>query len=227
MLVASQFLPIGIWLERGIRWIGHLGTLGVLIFIALYIALSTAGVPIIPLNIAAGVLLGPWLGFSAGLVAASASAMLCFVLARTWLAAWVERMLARHPRFAAMLAAIEHGGWQMVLLIRVMPLVPVVLKNYGFGLTHLRPRNYVLPMVVSLIPNVLIYTYLGSIGYLTLSGNSEKLGGWKIVLYVTVGVAAAACAVGILLLARREMRRQMNASHPAPPTALQQPRESR
>lgn len=225
LAVAWQFFPVGAYLEAGVRWIARLGVWGVALFLILYVLLGIVGAPIIPLNIAAGILFGLGLGFATGLIAASATAMICFVLARTWASAWVEKRLAGHPRFAAMLAAIEHGGWRMVLLIRIMPLVPVVLKNYGFGLTHLRPREYFVPMVLSLAPNVLIYSYLGSIGYLTLSGGAQHPGPWQYALYAAVGIGAVGCAVGILLLARREMDRHMrqppesSATVPPPPSA--------
>ncbi len=53
-------------------------------------------------------------------------------------------------------------GLRVVTLIRMSPLFPFNLINYGLGLTKLRLRDYVLGSVVGMAPAILLFVYVGS-----------------------------------------------------------------
>jgi uncharacterized membrane protein YdjX (TVP38/TMEM64 family) len=51
---------------------------------------------------------------------------------------WVEKSVEKYPKFKAVDAAIAEKGWIIVLLVRLSPVIPFNLLNYGLALTSVR-----------------------------------------------------------------------------------------
>ena len=65
---------------------------------------------------------------------------------------WVEGRVKRSPRFRAIDEAVASGGFRLVLLLRLSPLVPFNLLNYMLGLTRVSTRDYILGSVIGMAP---------------------------------------------------------------------------
>lgn len=108
-------------------------------FIALYIVASVLLVPASALTLGAGYLFGPLLGTAIVSAASTAGAGASFLLSRTLARPLVQSRLEGNERFEAVNKAVAAKGPQVVLLLRLSPLFPFGLLNYGLGLSQVRP----------------------------------------------------------------------------------------
>lgn len=193
--MAIWLLPVIDWVRAAVRFIDGMDTWGVVAFVLIYAVLSTLAVPITPMNIAAGLLFGAATGFLAALCGAVTAAVVSFLLARYSLHEWVSRKLACYPKSSAILEGMERHGWKTVLLIRLNPLVPASIKNYCFGVTDIPLWKYASATILGQAPSVLLYSYLGSAGHMTVTGK-DGLSALDYVLYGT-GLAVAVVVTAI------------------------------
>ena len=152
-------------------WVNGLGPWGPVVFIAGYVVACIAFIPGSFLTIAAGAIFGVAKGVAVVFVGASLGASAAFLIARYLARGTVERRIAGNPRFAAIDRAIGLEGRKIVLLLRLSPVFPFNLLNYGLGLTQVRFTDYLLAMA-GLLPGTLLYVYSGK-----LAGDLAALAG--------------------------------------------------
>ena len=133
-----------------------------LIFLALHIIASLTFVPRSLLGVAAGIVFGAWWGLVWAALGSVVGAIAGFLLARYVHSAVFDR--ARWARFAAILERAERGGWRMVTLIRLVPVIPHSLSNYALGLTRLRLGDYALGSLLGQLPLTVATVDLGAAG---------------------------------------------------------------
>jgi uncharacterized membrane protein YdjX (TVP38/TMEM64 family) len=136
---------------------------------------------------------------------------LAFLLGRTVLRGPTERLLRRHPRFAAVDTAVADEAFRVVLLLRLSPLVPFNLLNYGLGVTRVPTGTYLLASVVGMLPGALLYVYLGtslSSAAELLSGRRPEAGAAEKLLFA-VGLLAT---LAVVFLVARAARRALEAT---------------
>lgn len=162
-IVAVHHQGAGGLLRSALEWIGRLGPLGPLAFIALYVGACVAFVPGSILTIGAGVVFGLVRGSIYVSIAATLGATSAFLIGRYLARDWVAAMIAANPRFRAIDEAVGREGWKIVGLSRLSPVFPFNLLNYAFGLTRVRLRDYFLASWLGMIPGTVMYVYIGSI----------------------------------------------------------------
>jgi uncharacterized membrane protein YdjX (TVP38/TMEM64 family) len=161
-------LALGSWvalgggdLLRDVRqWVDSLGMWGPVVFAVIYALAVTALLPGSVLTASAGVLFGLSVGAGAVLVGATAGAALSFGLAR-WLGRPVVARYAGSGRLARLDAFLTRRGFVAVLLVRLVPLFPFSVINYGAGVAGVRFSSYVTATALGIIPGTLVYTGLG------------------------------------------------------------------
>ncbi|GGF94342.1 hypothetical protein GCM10007304_05210 [Rhodococcoides trifolii] len=161
------------------------GAWGVVAFMAVYVLVTLTPFPASALTIASGLLFGLVTGAVIVLVAATVGSWLGFRLSR-----WLGRdAVARigWARVASIDALIGRRGFLSILLIRLVPVFPLVAVNYAAGLSAVREREYVLGTVLGIIPATIGYTALGAYGTSPLS--------WPFLIAV-VAVALIAAVAG-------------------------------
>ncbi len=222
-------LPIDTWLVALVDWIRAAGPGGVAVYGAVYVAATLLLLPGSALTAGAGFAYGPLWGTLLASPVSVLAATLSFALGRTVARGWVARRIADWPRFAAVDHAIGEDGFRTVLLLRLSPLFPFNLLNYGLGLTRVRPRDYVLGSLLGMLPGTALYVYLGSLvtsaGELS-SGRASDAGAAGPVLYWVGFGATLVVTVVITRSARRALDRALAtpsgeasaASHPTPET---------
>jgi uncharacterized membrane protein YdjX (TVP38/TMEM64 family) len=166
-----------------------------LVFLALHVVASLVFVPRSLLGVAAGIVFGAWWGLLWAALGSVIGAIAGFLVARYVHAALFER--ARWTRLTALLDRAERGGWRMVALIRLVPVIPHSLSNYALGLTRLRLGDYALGSLLGQLPLTIATVDLGAAGERAMRGAAD----W--VLPTAVGLGALALTVIIPALARR------------------------
>jgi pyruvate/2-oxoglutarate dehydrogenase complex dihydrolipoamide dehydrogenase (E3) component/uncharacterized membrane protein YdjX (TVP38/TMEM64 family) len=162
-------------LEQAPQWIPDLGFWGLVILGAAYLPAALVSFPPASLlTIAAGALYPVAQATIAISLGSTLAATCAFLLGRTLARGWVEANVAKRPIFKALDTAVAEGGFKIVLLTRLSPLLPFFLLNYAYGLTKVRLRDYVLASWIGMLPGTLLYIYIGS-----TVGSAAALAGGK------------------------------------------------
>lgn len=179
-----------------------MGPLGALYFGIVYTIAEVLAIPAIPLTASAGYLFGVTEGTAIVLLSASIAASIGFILGRTFLRSYVERILEDNPEFKRIDRAIGQEGFKVILLLRLSPLFPFSLSNYLYGITSVEFWPYFFGTMLGFAPGTIAYVYTGEIGKaLTIeSGTAEPwyvyVGG--LVLFSGVLKIVADVATGII-----------------------------
>lgn len=166
-----------------------------LVFLGLHVVASLTFVPRSLLGFAAGIVFGVWWGLLWAALGSVVGALAGFLLARYVHSAVFDR--ARWTRFAALLERAERGGWRMVTLIRLVPVIPHSLSNYALGLTRLRLGDYALGSLLGQLPLTIATVDLGAAGERAMRGATDWL------LPSAFGLGALALTILIPALVRR------------------------
>ena len=166
---------------------------------AAFLPVCLVALPGTPLTLGAGWVYGVVPTTIAVSVGSTLGASLAFLVGRYFARGWVEKKIAAHPRFQAIDRAVGAQGFKIVLMLRLTPLVPFNLLNYGLALTRVSFRDYVLASWIGMLPGTLLYVYLGSAAGEAAAGSDSDLlgrvGFWgSLVVTVVVTVAVSRIA---------------------------------
>ena len=206
-LVMLGLLAAGIvaaWRWRSLfdplAWTGRIAgsPLAPLAFLALHIAASLFFVPRTLLALGAGLVFGMWWGIVWAALGSVAGAVCGFLVSRYINAGFVGD--ANPAGLRALLARAEHGGWRMVAIVRLVPLIPHSLTNYALGLTGVRLGAYAFGSLLGQLPLTVAYADLGAAGGRVLLG-----GDWRhdLLWPGLIGVSALVLSLLIPALSRR------------------------
>ncbi|MGF1604144.1 MAG: TVP38/TMEM64 family protein [Thermosynechococcaceae cyanobacterium] len=157
-------------LVDALEWVKELGPVGAIAFIGLYIVATVAFIPGSLLTLGAGVLFGVPLGSVVVFVGATLGATAAFLVGRYLARNWVAQKIEGNQSFAAIDTAVGKEGLKIVTLLRLSPIFPFNLLNYGLGVTGVSLKDYVIGSI-GMLPGTIMYVYLGS-----LAGNLATLG---------------------------------------------------
>ncbi len=188
-------------------WVDGLGFWGPLVFIGGYAAAVVAFVPGSLLTLAAGAVFGIAEGTAYVFVAATLGAAAAFLVSRHLARGAIERRLEGNPRFSAIDRAVGSEGRKIVFLLRLSPVFPFNLLNYGLGLTQVRFVDYFVASF-GMLPGTLLYVYYGK-----LAGDVAALAGGASVErglgYYVVLVLGLVATVAVTMIVARTARRAL------------------
>ncbi len=209
-------LPIADLVRAALDWTAANRESAWIAFIALYIVATVCFVPGLPLTLAAGAIFGVAAGTALVSVGSTLGATAAFFVGRTVARDWVGRRIEAWPRFRAVDRAVASRGFWVVLLMRLSPALPFFLLNYAFGITAVKPREYVFGSWLGMLPATLAYVYAGSVAAnlgQALAGKAQLgAAGW-----VLLGVGLAATVTVTVLvtrLARGYLEREIASGSP-------------
>ena len=157
IIIISAKLGVGEKLGALQDWIRSLGVLGPLVFTAVYAGATVAALPGSALSILAGAIFGPVLGVIIVIFAATLGASLAFLVSRYFARSSIEKWLEGNEKFRKLDDLTAKHGDIMVAITRLVPIFPFNLLNYGFGLTRVRFRTYVVWSFVCMLPGTILY----------------------------------------------------------------------
>jgi uncharacterized membrane protein YdjX (TVP38/TMEM64 family) len=167
-----------------------------LIYVLAHTVASLIFVPRTFLAVAAGLLFGTAGGFIWATVGSTAGAVAGFLLARYVNSGLIEP--ERMPKLGPLLVKAETGGWRAVAALRLIPVIPQPVTNYGLGLTRLPLWSYTLGTLIGSVPMTIAYVEFGAAGDEVLSGGANWL------LPTAIGaLVVAASTVAPMLIGRK------------------------
>ena len=146
VVTVAKLLPVDEWLNEVKEHVRELGALGPVVYGVLYVVAALAFVPGSAITVGSGAIFGVALGTLVVSLASTAAVAISFPLARTLLRSRIEGLAMRKPAFRAIDDAIAEGGWKIVGLLRLSPVVPFTALNYFLGLTR---TDYIPAVLVS------------------------------------------------------------------------------
>ena len=164
LLVAAVLtLPIRDWLAQFVTWTAIHRETAWILFLLVYVLATVCFLPALPLTIAAGAIFGIGAGFALVSVSSTLGATAAFFIGRTVARDWVSRKIAAWPVFRALDRSLADRGFWIVLLTRLSPLLPFFLLNYAYGVSAVKPRDYIPASWIGMMPGTLLYVYAGSL----------------------------------------------------------------
>jgi uncharacterized membrane protein YdjX (TVP38/TMEM64 family) len=204
----ESFPPTETLVEFLRRW-GEMSPSAAAMLALVFVAVGIIPVPRTLLTIASGVVFG-MSAVPIILPSATVGAMIGFLLARYLFADRLWRMIADKPRLIAIMNAVNAEGWRIVGLTRIASPIPSTIANGLFGLTRIGLFSFSWATFVFIIPQTLLYAYLGSVGKVALIDQSES--GLNLGIMVASGLAFLAA----VLLTSRRMRASLRDLEPQP-----------
>lgn len=141
-------------------WLEQMGGLAPLIYIVLYTVGTLLILPSTPLNLTGGAIFGIWWGTLWTTIAALVAAIAAFAFTRTVGKELVSQKLT--GRWRAMDTEISQGGLFYLFAIRLLPIIPYGIVNFGAGLTSIKFKDYLLATLFGTLPGVLPFVMLGA-----------------------------------------------------------------
>ncbi|WP_083500054.1 TVP38/TMEM64 family protein [Legionella waltersii] len=166
-LLAIVLLITGAWsfhqysLEI-IDYIDDLGWLAPVLFLTVYCLATLLLLPTMVLTLAGGAIFGPFLGTALNLVGATCGAAFAFLISRHLIHDWFSKK--KGEKLNNIILEVDQKGWIFVAFLRLFPIIPFNLVNYGLGITGIKFRLYLVTTFVFLLPAEIIYTYFGYAG---------------------------------------------------------------
>lgn len=130
------------------------------LFVVAYAVITLTPIPKSVLSIASGAVFGVALGSALVYLAALLGAGAAFRLGRVLGRDAVERFTG--ARVDRLETALEKRGLMTMIGIRLIPILPFTLINYGAGLSSVRRRDYALGTAIGILPGTVAYVALGS-----------------------------------------------------------------
>jgi uncharacterized membrane protein YdjX (TVP38/TMEM64 family) len=189
------------------------GVAGGVAFVVAYGLAAAAMFPATPFPLTAGFLWGPYWGFLVAWTGEVIGALLSFALGRTLFRHRAERLSETYPLIGALGDAVDEGGMQLLLLLRLSPVLPFGVLNYSLGVTPVRPLQFAISTIVGVIPASILLAYAGaSLTRLADAISGDAPLGWGETLLTWGGLAATTIVVITISRAtRRALDRRLNA----------------
>ncbi len=145
------------WIED---FLEDLGWLAPVAFVLLrVVAIVVTVVPNAPLDIAGGMMFGPFWGTVYSLLGSELGAIACFLLSQHLGREAISRLLHRDISFRSPIAS-RHLALA-VLVARLEPVFSFALVSYGAGLTGISFRAFAIATLIGMTPGTVILNYYG------------------------------------------------------------------
>ena len=219
IVIAVLALGALIFLGRGLggyvpqfaQWVEDLGYWGPVVYVVGYAIATVAFIPGLILSIASGAIFGIVKGTLVVYVGATLGSCAAFLIARYLARDSIERRLENSPKFKLIDRAVAKEGLKIVFLLRLSPIFPYNLLNYGLGLTSVSLRHYAIASL-GMIPGTFLYAYSGkALGTVAAAASGASApGGTSQTALLIVGLAATALVTAFVTrLARKALKEEV------------------
>ncbi|GJL90693.1 TVP38/TMEM64 family protein [Hyphococcus sp.] len=141
--------------------IEDLGFWGPVVAVLAMVVVSFLPLPAETVAIANGMAFGRAEGFVLTWLGAMIAAMLAFALARSVFQPLIIRFVSAE-RVARFERAVEQRGAPFLLLVRMIPLIPYTVVNYGSGIAPVKFRTFLWTSAIGMAPPIFAFVSIGA-----------------------------------------------------------------
>jgi len=174
------------------------GAWGPILFAALCATALVLAIPRTIMTVSGALIFGTIGGTLVVVAGSTVGASLAFLISRYLGRDYVASRL--DGRWKSLDQELRVGGFNYLLCLRLLPLAPSNVVNYGCGLTAIRFRDYLLATVIGITPGTLIYSYATT----SLVGAQQAKGPLVLALSLLAILALAPLALRQWRQGRRE-----------------------
>jgi uncharacterized membrane protein YdjX (TVP38/TMEM64 family) len=197
------------------KFVDEVGWWGPIVYAAIYAICTVLMVPGTVLTLTAGVIFSNlWIAVGTISVGSTVGACMAMPLGRTVLRKQVKSKVAQFPVFDAVDTAVGQKGFLMVGLLRLSPVIPFNVLNYGLGLTAVPFWQYALASWLGMLPGTFMYVYIpwaAKNAAVSKQTNDTATIIKDILLYGVGSVVTIAVVVFVTWVGRRELKKVMDA----------------
>ncbi len=188
----------GGYVQQFATWVESLGPWGPIVFILGYALFTVAFIPGSFLTLAGGALFGLW-GTLYVFAGATLGAAAAFLVSRYVARGAIEKKLEGNEKFAVIDKAVAGQGRKIVFLLRLSPIFPFNLLNYGLGLTKVRFLDYLVASI-GMIPGTFLYVYYGKAAgdLAALAAGAQPEQGAEKWIFMGVGLLATVVVTAVV-----------------------------
>lgn len=165
MLVVTRMVDVDRFAAAARAWTGALGVMAPVAYVAIYVAATLVGVPGTPFTLIAPLLFGARSAIVVMVVASALSAAAAFLIARYLARDLFEERLSGGDGFRRVSALVENHDWMVIPLLRILPVAPFAVVNYGFGLTGIAFWRYLGWSLLAMVPMNALLVLGADLGY--------------------------------------------------------------
>lgn len=140
--------------------VSKLGIFAPIIYIIFYTIGTIFLVPSTPLNVSGGLIFGFTWGLFWTAIAAVLAALISFLSGRFLGQNWVRCRFGDYLQ--SLNREVEKGGMWYIFALRLLPLIPYGIVNYGAALTSVTGKDYLFGTILGTIPGILPFVMIGS-----------------------------------------------------------------
>jgi len=172
---------------EGLRdYVASFGVFGPLVYMTMFSIIPSGSI----IAIAGGMAFGLYWGALYTMIGALIGATVAFYISRLLGRGAIEKLVkGKLQKFDE---GVEKGGFLLILILRLIPIIPFNAISLGAGLTRIKYSDYILSTMLGIIPGVLVFTNLGD---KALKVNSPEFLG-------AVGILASMVIVSVILKKR-------------------------
>lgn len=137
-----------------------LGIFAPVVYVILYGIATILLLPSTPLNVSGGLIFGFTWGLFWTAIAAVLAALISFLYGRFLGQNWLRCRFANYLQ--SLNREVEKGGMWYIFALRLLPLIPYGIVNYGAGLTSVTAKDYLFGTILGTIPGILPFVMIGS-----------------------------------------------------------------
>jgi len=137
------------------EYITSRGVWGPIVYMIMFSVIPSGSV----IAIAGGMAFGVYLGTLYTIIGATLGATVAFYISKLLGRGAVEKLAK--GKMLLIEEGIEHGGFLLILILRLIPIIPFNVISFGAGLTKVKYFDYMLATMFGIIPGSLVFVNLG------------------------------------------------------------------
>lgn len=146
------------------EFIQSFGVLAPIIYLLMFAILPIFFFPVPILAVAGGLVFGFFKGSLLTFLGACANCYIMFLISRKFGRDYVVKLLKKRmseKQHKRIFGISEDKLMISLVILRLIPLVPYNLINYGFGLTSISTSKYMLASILGIIPGTIVFLNFG------------------------------------------------------------------
>jgi uncharacterized membrane protein YdjX (TVP38/TMEM64 family) len=153
---------------------GNSGLYGQSVLGGIFVLSGLIWIPRQPLCVVGGLVFG-MAAVPVVLIGSTVGAIVALLASRVLFRNAMLRVVQKRRLGAAVVRAVQVEGWRIVFLLRLASPIPGIVTNYACGLTNISLSTYTIATVAGLLPQTLLFVYLGVAGKAVLSSANSSL----------------------------------------------------
>lgn len=129
-----------------------------LVYIVIYVIRPLVFFPTSILTPLSSIVFGPFLGWIYTFIGENIAASVAFLVARYF----GGDLVSRFKKLQLIDTELREHGLRTVIFLRLVPLFPFDVVNFGLGLTSVRWRTYIIGTAIGVLPGLTAYIFLGA-----------------------------------------------------------------